>query len=110
ARATLPQAFTSDPGPRVDNVTPPQLCSTGGDFTVTGAGFAAGATVTLSDGTTTVPGSNVAVASATQLTVHFGTNTFANNAALDLTVANPDGCSGTLTAALHRKTGSGGCP
>lgn len=110
ARATLPQAFISEPGPRVDNVTPPQLCSTGGDFTVTGAGFAAGATVTLTDGATTLPGSNVAVTSATQLTVRFGANSYANNAQLDLTVANPDGCSGTLTAALHRRSGTGGCP
>jgi len=110
ARATLAQAFTSDPAPRVDNVTPPQLCSTGGDFTVTGSGFVAGASVTLSDGTTTLPGTNVAVASATQLSVHFGTNSYANNAQLDLTVANPDGCSGTLASALHRRSGTGGCP
>ncbi len=110
ARATLAQAFTSAPGPRVDNVAPVQLCSTGGTFTVTGAGFASGAAVSVSDGTMTLPGTNVAVASATQLTVQLGSNSFANNAALDLTVTNPDGCSGTLTGALHRKTGAGGCP
>ncbi|HEX8954336.1 MAG TPA: hypothetical protein VF945_20925, partial [Polyangia bacterium] len=110
AQATLAQALTRDPGPRVDGVMPPQLCSTGGDFTVTGAGFVAGAAVTLSDGATTLPGSNVVVASPTQLTVHFAANSFANNAALDLTVIDPSGCSATLAAALHRKTGSGGCP
>lgn len=110
ARATLLQALASDASPAVDNVMPVQLCATGGSFTVTGSGFAAGATVSVSDGTRTLPGSNVAVTSATQLTVQLGANTFANNAALDLTVTNPDGCSGTLATALHRKTGAGGCP
>ena len=110
ARASLPQALAIDAAPRVDSAMPPQLCSTGGDFTVAGAGFAAGATVTLSDGATTLAGSDVVVASPTQLTVHFAANSFANNASLDLTVTNADGCGATLTGALHRKTGSGGCP
>ena len=86
------------------------LCATGGDFTVAGAGFAAGATVTLGDGKNTLAGSNVVVASPSSLTVHFGANSFANNARLDLTVTNPDGCSDTLANALKRKTGAGGCP
>lgn len=110
ARATLASAFALDASPTIGSVTPPQLCSTGGNFTVTGAGFVAGAAVTLDDGTTTLVGSDVAVASPTQLTVQFGNNTFANNAALTLTVTNPDGCSAALPNAVHRKTGGGGCP
>jgi hypothetical protein len=110
ARATLAGAFSVDAAPTITSVTPPQLCSTGGDFTVTGDALAAGAAVTLDDGAMTLAGGDVAVASPTQLTVHFGSNTFANNASLTLTVTNPDGCSGALANALHRKTGSGGCP
>jgi hypothetical protein len=110
ASTTLPQSFTRVASPHVDSVTPAMLCSTGGDFTVAGSGFVAGATITLTDGTMTLPGSNVVVTSATQLTVHFGANTFANNANLDLTLTNPDGCGFTLASALKRKTGGGGCP
>jgi len=111
ARATLVQAFARDPAPRVDGVNPPQLCSTGGDFTVSGGGFADGATVAISDGASTLAANSVSVTSATQLMARFaGTNDFANNASLDLTVTNPDGCSATLAGALHRKTGGGGCP
>ena len=111
ARATLVQAFARDAAPRVDGVNPPQLCSTGGDFTVTGGGFADGATVAISDGASTLAADNVSVASAAQLTARFvGANDFANNASLDLTVTNPDGCSASLAGALHRKTGGGGCP
>jgi hypothetical protein len=110
ARAALPQSLTRVASPRVDNAMPNQLCVGGGDFTVTGANFVAGATAVLGDGATTLPGTNVVVASATQLTMHLGANTFADNARLDLTVTNPDGCAGTLVSALKRKTGTGGCP
>jgi len=110
ATTTLPRSLSRLSSPRVDSVTPGMLCSTGGDFTVAGADFVAGATVALTDGTMTLPGTSVVVTSATQLTVHFAANTFANNASLDLTVTNPDGCAFTLTAALKRKTGGGGCP
>jgi hypothetical protein len=110
ASTTLPHALSRVASPRVDNVTPGMLCGTGGDFTVAGADFVAGATVTLGDGTMTLPGASVVVTSATQLTVHFAANTFANNAQLDMTVTNPDGCAFTLANALKRKTGGGGCP
>jgi len=102
ASATLPQSLHVDPAPRVDNAMPMNLCSTGGDFTVSGANFVAGATISLTDGTMSIAGSSVVVVSPTQLTVHFPANTYADNARLDLTVTNPDGCAFTLASALRR--------
>jgi hypothetical protein len=104
-------AFARLSAPRVDNVAPGMLCATGGDFTVTGDGFVAGAIAAISDNSGTLGAMSVSVASPTQLTAHFvGTNNFANNASLDFTVTDPSGCSGTLAGALKRKTGGGGCP
>src|SRR5438128_1236024 len=89
---TLTGGYTyTTPAPTVSAISPSSGTSSGGTaVTVTGAGFAAGATVSLGGTAAT----NVTVASRTSLTA----TTAAHAAgAVDVVVTNSDGRSGTLT-------------
>lgn len=110
ARAAL--AFTN--GPRIDMINPTRVCVGGGGskLTITGSGFAAGATVQLVDAMTgSMVAATATVDSATQITAMFMgiSPTFTKHDTVDLLVTNPDGCAATLPGAVHVKPGGGGC-
>ena len=106
--ATLPAAFTyttsstTTPPPAQGNaltvagVTPNVGLASGGTVvTVTGSGFAAGASVLFG----LQPGTNVIVTSSSQLTVTTPANSVATGP-VNVTVVNPGGVSGALSAAF----------
>ncbi|PYX77052.1 MAG: hypothetical protein DMG72_03250 [Acidobacteria bacterium] len=97
---TLTGGYTyTNPAPTVSAISPSSGTSSGGTaVTVTGTGFAAGATVSLGGTAAT----NVTVVSSTSLTA----TTAAHAAgAVDVVVTNSDGQSGTLTGGYTYTTG-----
>ncbi|HZS39718.1 MAG TPA: hypothetical protein VFF06_22955 [Polyangia bacterium] len=111
--STAQIALTISPGPRVDSITPAQICAPGGALDVSGAGFVAGATAGLRDAAAnqSLAAMSVTVHSATSATVQFGAaGMLMKNAQLDFDWRNPDGCAFTLAQAVRLKPGGGGCP
>jgi phospholipase C len=87
--------------PVIGSISPTQGISTGGDtVTISGSGFATGATVTFGGATAAAT-----VASSTQISVVTPAST---PGSADVTVTNPDGQSSTLASLLHNQSFEGG--
>jgi hypothetical protein len=93
ACAVATSGFIGDP-PQVESVDPPRLCETGGTITVAGLGFFPGALVLLGEN----PLPTTFVDAQTLTAVLDGSLA---PALFDVTVRNPDGCSGTLVGAFE---------
>ncbi|HEX4244689.1 MAG TPA: IPT/TIG domain-containing protein, partial [Acidimicrobiales bacterium] len=92
--ANIGDYFTYEPGPTVSKVSPNNGPTTGGtSITITGTGFATGATVTIGQGNGTTGAVAATVTSITSTTITATTGGGAKAGTFNLFVTTPEGTS-----------------
>jgi hypothetical protein len=88
-------------GPHLASAKPGRLCLSGTTLTLAGVGFESGAMVSVSDGTNSLSATTTVSDAMNATAVFPATTLFTKRTSVSLVLANPDGCSDSLSLVVR---------